>query len=32
MVAIKDEPATAEEVKYIKEWYDVMLEEMASIE
>jgi hypothetical protein len=32
MVAIEDEPVTAEEAKLVKEWRDAMLEEMASIE
>jgi len=32
MVAIGDEPATAEEAKHIAEWRDAMIEEMASIE
>jgi hypothetical protein len=32
MVAIGDEPATAEEAKRVKEWRDAMIEEMASIE
>ncbi|WVZ53348.1 LOW QUALITY PROTEIN: hypothetical protein U9M48_004308 [Paspalum notatum var. saurae] len=32
LAAIKDEPATAEEAKGIKEWRMAMLEEMASIE
>ncbi|WVZ91493.1 hypothetical protein U9M48_037657 [Paspalum notatum var. saurae] len=32
MVAIDDEPATAEEAKQFKEWRNAMLEEMASIE
>jgi hypothetical protein len=32
MVAIEDEPATAEEAKLVKEWRDAMLEEMGSIE
>ncbi|WVZ61109.1 hypothetical protein U9M48_011031 [Paspalum notatum var. saurae] len=32
MVAIDDEPTTAEEAKRFKEWRNAMLEEMASIE
>lgn len=32
MVAIEDEPATAEEAKQVKEWREAMIEEMASIE
>jgi hypothetical protein len=32
MVAVDDEPATAEEAKQFKEWKNAMLEEMASIE